>query len=229
MALASRAWLALGFLLALVDVADAAVETLGSAAWAGVVIATVSVFAWLRDPARAWLLWGYVAPLAAWAWAERILVESGVHHGKILPAAVALALALSGVEAACGVVAATYVLAGVAKLTGAGLNFLDPDYLGTLVLERSFLVPGGLSTLRQFVAESPLACTTLAALTLAAELGAVLFVVRRYRLRVAVVLAAMHVGIWITMGYTYISWVAVLLGLATIVGSEAPRLERLNA
>ncbi len=210
-------------MLVVVDSADDAVATVGPGAWSGVALALASIVAWCWHPARRWSLLGFVLPVAAWSWTERVLVESGVHHGKILPAAVALALSLSGVEAACGVVAATYVLAGVAKLTGAGVDFLHPDYLGTLLLERSFHQPEWLSTFRLAVAQSPLACSTMATFTLLAELGALLFLLPRYRLRVCLVLVAMHAGIYLTMGYIYVSWVAVLLGLATHLGSEVKR------
>lgn len=214
MALMPRALLLLGFWLALVDAGPAAAEVLGAGAWMGVAVSAVGALDWARDPARKRGLWAYALPLAAWAFAEQHLTERGVTHGKLLPAGVALAMALSGAEAACGVVAAVYTLAGLAKVRGAGALFLDPDYLGTLVLERAFHVAAPLAQLRLALAESRALVTLGALSTLILELGGALFVFRRARRPLALALVLMHAGIAVAMGYVYVQWAAVVLGLA---------------
>lgn len=209
-----RTLLLLGFWLALVDAGPAAVAVLGAGAWLGVGVAALGALDWARDPTRKRGLWAYALALAAWSLAEQRLAAAGVTHGKLLPASVALALALSGAEAACGVVAAIYTLAGIAKLRGAGALFLDPDYLGTLVLERSFHVAAPLGQLRLALAESRVLITLLAATTLVLELSGALFVLPRCRRPLALALLFMHAGIAAAMGYVYVQWAAVVLGLA---------------
>ncbi len=223
MALRPRALLLLGFWLALVDAGPAAAEVLGAGAWLGVGVAALGALDWVHDPTRKRGLWAYALALAAWSLAEQHFTAAGVTHGKLLPASVALALALSGAEAACGVVAAIYTLAGIAKLRGAGALFLDADYLGTLVLERAFHVAAPLGQLRLALAESRVVITLLAAATLVLELSGALFVFRSARRPLALALVLMHAGIAVAMGYVYVQWAVVVVGLALCPDPAADR------
>ncbi len=214
MALKPRALVLSGFWLTLVDAGPAAADVVGAGAWIGVAVAAIGALDWARNPARKRGLWAFALPLAAWAFAEQSFTAQGVTHGKLLPVGVALAMALSGTEAACGVVAAIYTLAGIAKLRGAGALFCDPDYLGTLVLERAFHVAAPLAQLRLALAESRSLLTLVALGTLILELGGSLFVFHRARRPLAFALVLMHAGIAVAMGYVYVQWAAVVLGLA---------------
>ena len=216
MALMPRLWLVTGLLLALVEAGPAAAEALGTVAWLGAVVSGAGALAWARAPARRSLLWAYVIPLATWAYIEPLVTSVGVTHGKLLPAAAALAIAFSGSEAACGVVAAIYTLAGLAKVLGAGAGFVDPEYLGTLILERSFYVPTALSSVRLYLAESRPLLVALSVGTLVVELGGAFFVLPRFRRPLAVCNIAMHAGIAVAMGYVYVQWACVVAGLAAL-------------
>lgn len=185
---------------------------------------------WLRDPARWEGPATMILPLLVLGIAERRYMIEGVHHGKLLPTGVILVWLLStlpwtrrrypgsptalAVEASFGVSAAIYLLAAVAKMTGAGGRWFDPDYLGLLILERSFGAVGPLASLRLGIAANPLLCRMLSVGALLIETGGVLLLWPRLRRPMALILSALHLGIAVTMGYIYVTWVVTLLGLA---------------
>jgi hypothetical protein len=190
-----------------------------------VLVHVVGLVWWVRDPAAAPGAVLALAPIAAGAVIERLASPSGVHHGKLLPAAVLVAWIVAlgrggpdrvrrAIEAACGVTAATYTLAALAKIGGAGAGWFDPNYLGLLVLERAVGAPAPLAALRLAVAQRPAACLALATGALLIEGAGVLFVWPPARRPVALALVALHVGIAACMGYVYATWALVVLALA---------------
>ena len=136
------------------------------------VLQGVALVWWVRSPGSlAGLV--VVAPIAIAAVWESQASPSGVHHGKLLPAAACLAWSagawksrVHAHEAACGIVAAAYGLAAGSKLAGSGLRWFDADNLGLLMIERA---TGPLASVRILVAATPWLCVTLATAALLAE------------------------------------------------------------
>lgn len=195
---------------------------------------------WWRSPLGALGPALMAAPLGALGVFDQLTSPEGVHHGKFLPTGVILAfwvVALRGgpragrgaaaiasplptssrggeaIEAGCGVAAAIYLLAALAKVIGAGPRWFDPSYLGLLVLERSFGAPGPLEALRTALAGSAPACLALATGALLIEAGGVLLLWPRWRRPMAVLLVSLHLGIALAMGYVYVTWMVTVLGL----------------
>jgi hypothetical protein len=150
-------------------------------------------------------------------------LESGTHHGKLVPA-IALAAYLPataltgdarrGHEAACGAIGAAYVLAALAKLSADGLGWGQSGSLALLVAERSFEGPTFVRALRSAIAARPALTGILAAGSLAVELGGIAFLFPRARRVWAVAVIVMHAGIALLMGYVYLPWALVVGGLA---------------
>jgi hypothetical protein len=149
--------------------------------------------------------------------------ESGVRHAPLMPAAALGAYGLAWLftkrertahEAACGVVAAIYFLAGVAKLEVGGLHWAQGGQLALLIAERSVDVPAWLAALRRGFALSPGLCSALAATAVAVECAGLLFVWPRARSAYAVAAIALHAGIAVLMGYVYVHYVLTVAALA---------------
>ena len=72
-----------------------------------------------------------------------------------------------------------------------------------------------LAALRMWVALRPWCCAALCVITVAVELGAVLLLLPRWRRSAAVALITLHGGVALLMGFVYLSWMLLLLGVAT--------------
>jgi hypothetical protein len=158
-------------------------------------------------------------------------VDPDVHHAKLLPAAalgawvaawiVARAMRRDPVvaeiiarEAACGVVAAAYVGAGIAKLAASGLAWVTSSNLALLAAERAIIGPDWLRSIRLEVARTPWLCTALAAASLAIELAGVVFLLPRARRVYAIAAVLMHLGVAVLLGYVYAPWMVLIVALA---------------
>ena len=154
--------------------------------------------------------------------AAQLAGGAGVHHGKYLPMVVLLAWLVShgdahpqrGHGAACGVAGACYTLAGLSKLQAAGWSWGQDGSLALLIAERSVDAPATLQWIRGLLYQSPLLCAALASGTLLVELAGPLLILPAARRPYALILCALHVGIWVSLGFGYVLWVMVLLGLA---------------
>jgi hypothetical protein len=174
--------------------------------------------------AAAALLSGLLLLVQAWLLAWQWPVGSGVDNGVTLPAAALLAWGVGafladpavaarvGREAACGVVAAAYLLAVVSKLQGSGIGWASGQ---NLALHISIHDAGGLlSPLRQWVVDSPRVCGALGVGTLLIEGSSLLFLLERFRRPWALLALGLHVGISLLMGLHHYDWLLVVLGLA---------------
>lgn len=117
-------------------------------------------------------------------------------------------------HAACGIVAAGYVLSGITKLHLSGTSWLEGSHLALLIAERSLDGPMWLQGLRAWVASQAILCGVLAAFALTLELGAVAFLWPRARRAYTVVAASFHMGVILLLGYFVLEWVILLAALA---------------
>ena len=193
-------------------------------------VALIGALAWFirRGGAAAALLAGAVLLVQAWLLFWQWPVGSGVDNGVTLPAATLLAWGVGGLlvdpdqarrvgrEAACGVVAAAYLLAVASKLQGSGLGWASGQ---NLALHISIHDAGGwLSPLRRAVVDSPGLCGLLGVGTLLIEGSSLLFLFERFRRPWALLAVGMHVGISLLMGLHHYEWLLVVLGLALVSG-----------
>ena len=169
------------------------------------------------------------AGLQTWQWPP----GEGVNGAVNLPGAVLVAMAVArwraaegdreaaGIEAGAGVVAAGYVLAGLAKLGGSGFAWTSRENLGMQIVSQGYAGMGALEPLRLYVADSGGLCRLLGVGTLAIELGAVLFMLPRLRPFVAAAIVALHLGIALLMDLHHYDWMFTTVGVA--MGSRSWR------
>jgi hypothetical protein len=162
------------------------------------------------------------AALQRWQWPG----EEGVNGAVMLPGAALVASLLArrlspaarrdaaGVEAAAGIVAASYVLAGLSKLSTSGWGWTGQPNLGVHILAQGYAGLGALGPLREAVAQSALACRLLGVGTLTIELGAIVFLWPSLRRGWAATAVAMHLGISLLMGLHHYDWLLTVLGVA---------------
>lgn len=190
------------------------------------VLLVVALAAFVRwGGAAAALLAGGVLLLSAWLHAWQWPPGSGVDNGVTLPAATLLAWGVgafladplqarrAGREAACGVVAAAYLLAVASKLHGSGPGWASGQNLALHIAIHD--AGGWLSPLRQWVVDSPRVTGLLGVGTLLIEGAAPLFLWERCRRPWAVLAVGLHVGISLLMGLHHYDWLLVVLGLAS--------------
>ena len=122
-------------------------------------------------------------------------------------------------DLASGLIAACYVLAGIAKLKAHGIAW--GGGLAILILERS-INPTMFSGIRRSFAESPLICTGFGLVALALELGAFGLLVPKLRRPLLFCLASMHLSIGVLLGYFYPDWCLVLLAVGLRHSEGAP-------
>lgn len=147
------------------------------------------------------------AAMAAWLAAQPILRALG--HAPD-------AARHLGWNAACGVVAGMYLLAGIAKLREAGLVWAEPGYQALLVAERAFYGPRVLRDFRLAVARSPRASRVVGVVGLALEVAAVGFVVPDLRFALAAAIVTLHAGFVVLLGYVEPEWTAVVVAVALL-------------
>ena len=119
-----------------------------------------------------------------------------------------------GVDAAAGIVAASYALAGLSKLSGSGVGWAMGQNLAMHIASHAFYGVAWLRPLRESVAEQLWLCTALGVATLVIECSFVLFVLRPMRLAYAALGSAMHLGIGAIMGLHHYDWMLGMLGVA---------------
>jgi hypothetical protein len=205
-----------------------------AAALGALLVGLLGLRAWLAAPWTLGPTLSTLAPLALNAALEHLVDGPGVQHGKHMPSALLLCGLLGARldhadpargarEAAWGAAAGTYLLAGLAKLLANGAGWLDPQAHALLLLERGLSAPGWLAAPRLFVAARPPLAAALAAGALLIELAGPLLLLRRARAPMVGLIALMHVGIALLMGYVYLPWVACLAALLWVdraVGAE---------
>lgn len=156
--------------------------------------------------------------------------DNGVHHGKLMPAAALLAWAITwslnghaaasererhAQEAVIGVAAACYVLAAIAKLHSGGLDWVNNTSIALLMAERAIGAASWLGELRNFLARvgAGAGSVALSLPALLIELFGVALLWPRTRRWAAALLISLHLGIALLLGYIYVAWMLLLLGV----------------
>jgi hypothetical protein len=121
-----------------------------------------------------------------------------------------------GVEAACGIVAASYALAMLSKVYTSGFTWASAGNMGMQIATQGYLVPEPFQSVRLAAAASTPLCAALGVATLILEGGALLFVLPALRVPIAALLVGMHVGISALMGLHHYEWMFTALGWALV-------------
>jgi hypothetical protein len=121
-------------------------------------------------------------------------------------------------EAACGVIAAAYLLSAVAKHKESGSKWSQSSNMGLLIAERVYGAPAPLRRLRRWAVASPRLCTWLARGAAWIEIAAVVFMFSAFRWPFAAVATSLQIGIVVLLGYIEIEWILVVVALAMTAG-----------
>lgn len=144
------------------------------------------------------------ACLLAWLVAQPALLFAGYaeEEARVL-----------GWDAACGVMAGAYVLAGIAKLRESGVQWAESKYQALLVAERAFAGPAIVRSTRLAVARSRFASRIVGIAGLATEFLAIGLVVPVLRPIVVALVLVLHAGFVVLLGYAEYEWVVVIVSI----------------
>ncbi len=157
-------------------------------------------------------------------------VDHGANRALVLPGAAILAYALAliwsrwrklddcdaervGINAACGIAAATYFLAGLSKLSASGIAWVSGGNLSLHILVHSQAGQPWLLPLRTAIANIPWLCTAFGVGTLLIECSFLLFVLPQCRRFLALGALSLHLGIALALGLHHYDWMFMTLGL----------------
>ena len=121
-----------------------------------------------------------------------------------------------GWNAAVGVIAAAYTMAGVTKVREAGFRWARPSNIALLLYERSYAGPRWQRSLRRHLAARPILCGLGATAGLWIELLAWLAVVPDLRWAVVGAATGLQASITLTLGYFEPEWIAVFIAVALL-------------
>ncbi len=135
----------------------------------------------------------------------------------------ALTVERLAVEAACGVCAAAYFLAGVSKISESGLMWASGSNLALHITVHGWRGVEALIPFRLAVAEVLPLCTLFGVGTLIVECGYLFFVVPALRKPLSIAATLMHLSIGLVMGLHHYDWMFVEIGLAWYVVAAPSR------
>lgn len=124
------------------------------------------------------------------------------------------------IDLAAGAVGAAYLWAGLVKLLAGGPLWASHAGLDLLIVERSVGAMPPFGPIRLAVGTMPSIAAALGAVALVIELAGPLFMIPRFRMRYAAVAISMHLGIGVLMGYYYVGFWPVLVGLALLTNDD---------
>jgi hypothetical protein len=124
-------------------------------------------------------------------------------------------------NASCGVMAAAYFLAGIAKYREAGIGWMNPQHQALLVAERAFAGPAVLRRMRLFIVRSRVMSRSMGIAGFVGEFAAAAFVFPAARPAVLALIFSLHLGFVLLLGYFEPEWLAVMLAV-TLLASGAP-------
>ena len=129
------------------------------------------------------------------------------------------------VRTAALLVAGVYLIAGLSKLAFSGLDWVLGDNLRNILYAASDAHGG--NALALFVADRPWLASSIAGGTLAFELTLWLVLARPRLVPLYVVwAAALHTGIWLTIGINYVSWAVTVAAVFVDWPALVDRLSR---
>lgn len=124
-----------------------------------------------------------------------------------------------GWEAACGVLAAAYVLAAFAKHEQSGWRWAKSDNVALLVAERAHGGARSLFALRMWAAESPRLCGALAKASMFVEAAGVAYLVSWLRWPFTGIATLLQLGIVVLLGYFEVEWIVVMVAVSLMSGA----------
>jgi hypothetical protein len=109
------------------------------------------------------------------------------------------------------VVAIGYFFTGYQKLVTSGWEWITTDNMRWVMYRAANIYSGHATGVARWIADRPVLCHAIAALTIVVECGAPLALAFP-RLRVPFVLAAtaFHTSIWVFLGLDYSMWIAIV-------------------
>ncbi len=133
-------------------------------------------------------------------------------------------------RAALVVVAFGYFFTGLGKLREAGLSWATSDNLKWSLAAGVRSTKPPTDAIAQFIVDHDVLANGLAFATLAVELGFLLVLFRpRLRPVFAAVIASFHLGIYLTLGLDYFSWVAAVIVVLLPWEDLIPRIQARSA
>ncbi len=117
-------------------------------------------------------------------------------------------------EASCGIIAAAYVLAAVAKHEQSGWRWARADNVALLVAERAYGGVRWLFGFRMWAVSSPFTCGILAKGSMFVEAAGLMFLVPALRWPFAGIATCLQLGIIVLLGYFEIEWILLIIALA---------------
>ena len=133
-------------------------------------------------------------------------------------------------RAALVVVAFGYFFTGLGKLREAGLSWATSDNLKWSLAAGVRSTKPPTDAIAQFIVDHDVLANGLAFATLAVELGFLLILFRpRVRPWFAAVITSFHVGIYLTLGLDYFSWVAAVIVVLLPWEDLIPRVQARSA
>ena len=178
----------------------------------------IALLFFVRRRGEAWAGAGVIAlmVLAYYIRSCQLPDDTGVGHSTFMPVAALIAYLIAqsladhrqlprpqayGQEAACGIVATGYGLAGFSKLQGAGLAWAQGSNLSYQIAVHSYTGAPYLRPLRLWAAQRLGLCAVLGGLTLFIECSFFLFAWAPARKIYCALTIAMHAGIALLMGF----------------------------
>lgn len=147
------------------------------------------------------------ACLLAWLMADAALFALGYDADVARPTAW---------NAACGVMAGAYVLAGIAKLRESGPEWVHPRYQSLLIAERGYSGPTWVRRFRVAIARSRTASWIVGISGLAIEFAAIILVVPELRWITVGAVLAVHLGFTVLLGYFEPEWIVVIVAVVAL-------------
>jgi hypothetical protein len=193
-------------------------------------VSAVVAFVLRWRPELAALLMGALLALFGHIQIAQWTGDIGANRAIILPGAGVLAYGLGrlwalprdeddaiaegiGIDAACGIAAATYLLSGFSKVFTSGLGWASGS---NLAMHISVHGHAGLAALRPYrlaMADHLWVCALFGIGTLIIECGFVFFVFPRFRKSLAIAAACMHIGIGLVIALHHYDWLFLCVGL----------------
>lgn len=123
-----------------------------------------------------------------------------------------------GWDAACGMLAGAYVLAGIAKVRQSGWVWTHPKYQALLLAERGFIGPPWVRKVRLAAARSRPVASVIGISGFLIEFVAAAYVIPAARPVVLAAVILLHLGFMLLLGYFEFEWVVVMTA-TTLLGS----------
>ena len=124
-----------------------------------------------------------------------------------------------GWDAACGMLAGAYVLAGIAKVRQSGWVWTHPKYQALLLDERGFIGPQWVRKIRLAAARSKPVSGFIGISGFLIEFVAAAYVIPAARPVVLAGVVLLHIGFIVLLGYVEIEWIVVMTA-TTLLGSH---------